>query len=314
MCMDESRAKVGRGSVRWFWASVGVLAFGGVVLSAEGLSTNGVARVGDRTVTVGEVRAAVQREGVVPYDPDAVKEMADRVVDEAVLALEARRRGLDRDPALRAEWDRRLAARLLEEEVEVPLAAWRPDEAAIRSWQERHGEQLRMPDTVSVVVLSLWLDAGGTNGLAERLRSVQAGLADGRSLADLATRWADGPSERAAEPFVFIDGRESLRQPAEVVTAALALRTPGQRSDPVRTTRGWSLVELRERRVGQVLPAEKARLIAVQGLKAERRAAALSTLVDGIRRREGIRVDAAAVASLVEKTDPRPPRPPAQPR
>lgn len=295
-------------------ASAGWVLLGIGLLASDPVSAGAVARVGDRIVTASEVQEVVRRTGAVPYDPIAVRRVAEGLVDEAVLAQEARRLGLDRDPVLRAEWDRRLADRLVQEAVDGPMAQWVPDEEVIRDWQQRHADRMRGPDRVSVCVLSLWLDSRGTNGLAERLRAVEAGLSQGQSLSQLARQWADGPGERAGETFVFVEGRDSLRQPPEVIAAALALTTPGQRSGPIRTARGWSLLELRERQAGIPLSEEKGRQAAVQALRSERRTAALAKLVEGVRRREGIEINAAAVSSVVVKTDARPPRAPAAPR
>lgn len=295
-----------RSVVRWVSWGLGVGAFwtAGFLWAGEPLAT-----IGDRRITVSEVRLAAQRTGVATYDSNAVVQVATGLIDEAVLAREARRRGLERE--LRAEWDRQLAERLLATEVDAALASWQPTETEVDVWMREHPSAVRSPDVVDVWVLSVWTDAGGTNAAAARLAQVQASLADGRPFQELVVPWSDAPAERSGRPLRFVEGAVLATHPQGVIDAALGLRKPGERVGPIATARGWSLVELVERRPGTPLPSARAH--AVAALRRERRAEQVRALVESISQRDGIAVDRAGLLRAVEVPVARrmeePPRP-----
>lgn len=79
--------------------------------------------------------------------PELVQEVEDRLVADRLLAAEARRRGLDRDPTVRAAVERALVARLRSTALN-PLAGAAADvsDADARRWYDEHPERFHVPE------------------------------------------------------------------------------------------------------------------------------------------------------------------------
>lgn len=80
-------------------------------------------------------------------DPAALEEILDRLVADQLLAREARRRGLERDPIVRAALERALVSRLRATVLNPragDVTAVRDDE--VRRWYDEHPERFHIPE------------------------------------------------------------------------------------------------------------------------------------------------------------------------
>ncbi len=104
------------------------------------------------TVTAGEVYELL-RDAPAPLlrrysaEPALLQELADRLVSDRLLALEARRRGLERDPIVRAALERALVSRLRSTVIDPRGGEPREvtDEDA-RLWFDAHPERFHVPE------------------------------------------------------------------------------------------------------------------------------------------------------------------------
>lgn len=104
-------------------------------------------------VTVGEVldrvreSPAVVRQGYAVPDGGALQELVDRMVADRLLVLEARRRGLENDPQVRAALERALVSRL-RATVFNPQAGdgTAVTDEEIHAWYDAHPERFHIPE------------------------------------------------------------------------------------------------------------------------------------------------------------------------
>jgi hypothetical protein len=79
-------------------------------------------------------------------DPRAIPSLIDRIVADRVLAAEARRRGLENDPIVRAAVERALVARLRATVIQPAADAARPTDADVQRWYDEHPERFHIPE------------------------------------------------------------------------------------------------------------------------------------------------------------------------
>jgi len=118
-------------------------------LSPE-LAAQVLAKVGDRTITLGDYAAVLDRmdqfERLRYQSPERRRELLDEIVRVELLAMEARRRGLDRDP----ETVERIR-QVLRDEVLKRLRMRQPGpeaipEGEVRAYYEQHREEFFEPE------------------------------------------------------------------------------------------------------------------------------------------------------------------------
>jgi len=137
------------------------------VLTPE-LAARVLARIGDRSITLGEYVAALERmdrfERVRYQSPERRQALLDEMIDVELLAGEARRRGLDREPEVRARIDqvlRELVLLELREGLPGPEAIPEPE---VRAYYAKHREDFAVPERRRLSVIEL-----GSRLEAERL-------------------------------------------------------------------------------------------------------------------------------------------------
>jgi len=113
----------------------------GAALRPE-LASKVLAKVGDREITLGDYAAALDRmdrfERLRYQTPERRKLLLDEIIHAELLAGEARRRGLDKDPKVQARLRQALRDELLEE---IHRGAPGPEDipdAEVRSYYEKH--------------------------------------------------------------------------------------------------------------------------------------------------------------------------------
>ena len=114
------------------------------------LASKVLAHVGDREITLGDYAAALERmdrfERVRYQTPERRKLLLDEMIHAELLAAEARRRGLDREPAVQARIQEAMRDALL---AEVHRRMPGPDqipEKQVRSYYDKHREDFFAPE------------------------------------------------------------------------------------------------------------------------------------------------------------------------
>jgi peptidyl-prolyl cis-trans isomerase C len=127
-------------------------------LSPE-LAKKTLAQVGDRTITLGEYAASLERmdsfERMRYQSPDRRKRLLDEMVEIELLAQEARRRGLDKNEETQERVRQILRDQLLEDLRKSAPAANDIPEAELHAYYDAHKDDFAEPERrrVSAVVL-----------------------------------------------------------------------------------------------------------------------------------------------------------------
>ncbi|WP_420433960.1 peptidylprolyl isomerase [Hyphobacterium sp.] len=234
---------------------------------------NAVAIV-DQTVIY---NAGVQREalaqGVIeeggqldPADPE-YERIVDELIDQRLLAIEARRRGLQNSPEARrriAAAEERILGNIL---LETEIAAQVTEEAAQRLYSEQTelaapGEQIR--------ARHILVDS------EEAANAIIALHANGRDFAELAVQYSSDLATRVQGGDLGYFTRDGVLP--EIAAAAFA--TPeGQLAGPVETEAGWHVLLIVDRRAPSGPSFEELRPSLVRFLTFE----TISQLVDQLR-------------------------------
>jgi parvulin-like peptidyl-prolyl isomerase len=280
-----------------------------------------LARVGETTLTLCDF--ARRLAGQNPYlrarlnTPEARRSLVRAWVDAELMALEARSRGLDREPSVRNAVLSQLA-RQVESEVRAAVPAAEVSEADVERYYRDHIREYETPEQVrfSQIVLSSRADADRVLAEAQRVAGDDAAW---RALVRRETR--DEASRETGGDQGF-QGREGSGQvPAEVAEAAFRLRDVGQvlpevvqsaRGGPSRGP-GFHVLRMIARREALRRPLDDVRRAIRNRLFEERndqaQTRAVRELLERLRRETSVQVDESVLSSV--RLDVPPGTPPA---
>ncbi len=192
-----------------------------------------------------EAQGLTLPEGPLDLDDDAVRAIVEEMVDQTLLALEARRRGLDRDPEVRRLVAQKREAVLSDVLLQRLVEAEVTDEALRRIYEDKAA---LIDDNDEVRVRQIVV------ANQKQAEEVAARLAAGESFADLArTLSIDEASKDKGGDLGFFTRRDMLPGIARVVFSL----APGKTSKPFKTRQGWHIVRVEARRK-PVLPSFEA--------------------------------------------------------
>jgi hypothetical protein len=231
-----------------------------------------------RVYTLGEALEDLQ----VPDRPKppraelpAIEAWLQQQVIRRVVVLEARRRGLDRDPVLRRTIDERVNNALLESVYGMAVAdVASASEADVQAAYDRRADRFRRLDAARIVHVT-FPDSASAFALTQH-------GAHGATLSDAAKM--AGASSRLVEERVTFPSTSTIWGPIAPQIQALA---PDEWAGPMKTAGGWMLFqvvakETSAQTLGQLAPAVQ------QSVRQEaltmRREERLAALTDSLRR------------------------------
>jgi DNA-directed RNA polymerase subunit F len=170
-----------------------------------------LARVGARTITLGDYEAALEH--MDQFDrlryraPERRRELLDEMIDVALLADEARDRGYDHDPETQEELRQILRDAVLQTVRDGAPAPNDIPEADVRAYYEAHRADFRDPERRRVSAIVLGTEAAASSALAAAVALPAASTAWGdlvRSRSIDANARADVPGDLAGD-FGFVN-------------------------------------------------------------------------------------------------------------
>ncbi|HEY8572121.1 peptidylprolyl isomerase [Phenylobacterium sp.] len=251
-----------------------------------------VAKVDGKTVWASDVKREAIAQGLIgegePLDvsSDLFRRVLDEVVDQKLLATEALKRKLDKDPVAQ----RRLAAareRILGDMLVESVVSDAVNDNAIRGLYQ---EQLKLAKRTEEIRARQIVVA--TIAEADQVRKL---LASGASFEALAM-------ERSTDAATRFNGGDlgyfTTDVMPEAYDAALKGAAPGSIVGPFQVEAGWALVKVEDRRDEQPISLEEARPQIVRFLTYDQ----IRDLLEKLRSRSKVQV-------LVKADGPRPPPP-----
>jgi parvulin-like peptidyl-prolyl isomerase len=286
-----------------------------------------LAKVGDKTITLGDYTAALEHmdefDRLRYQSPERRKELLEEMISVELLAMEATAKGYDKEPLAQQEIRAILRdAMLAEARKGAPTPAEIP-ESDVRDWFEAHREEYKDPERRRVSVISV-----ASAAEAEALLAALGKMPEPARWGELVRAKSLDPQARANVPIDLAgdlgitsppgDPRgDNPRVPAEIRAAVFAIADVGGVFDKVVAANGRHHVV----RLTQKIPAherayeEAERSIRVK-LAQDKIRAKEEALLAELRKSVKVEIDDAALATVKVDTPPVPsgttsaPRPP----
>jgi parvulin-like peptidyl-prolyl isomerase len=256
-----------------------------------------LARVGGEPITEADFQSAFrllgqQEQMQVLMVQGGKEEFVKRMAESKLLAVKAKRLGLDKSPdfelSLRRAKDDLLAREFLNKEGQGLQKKLAVDEAAVKAYYDKHPERFKQPDLVSVrhILVTVKRDPKAEAGLTDddakaRIAKIQEELKGGAKFEDLAKKYSDDPGSKD-NGGLYADADPSGWVP-EFGTAART-QPVGEVGAPVKTTYGYHLIKVESRKPARQVPFDEAKGHAEKLAQQERQAMVWNELMDGLRK------------------------------
>jgi peptidyl-prolyl cis-trans isomerase C len=267
--------------------------------SAEELKAP-LAKIDDVTITLGELQERINRQS--PYirarytSLEQKKEFLDSLIKFEVLAKEAARRGLDKDPEVVRTMKQVMIQRLMRDELDTKITADTVTDAEMKAYYDANLSEYVKPDEVraSAIIVK-------NRAQAERVANEARGEAGktNKGFRDLVARYSqDEDSKLRGGDLRYFDA-QSKDVPAPVVKAAFALASTGDVSAAVDAGNGtWYVLKQTGRRRSMTKSFDDAKPAIRNKLFRDKRVAAQKDFVDGLRSSAKIEVNEANLAKV----------------
>ena len=276
-------------------------------------SVPSVARWTGGALTAAELQArvvALKAAAGLPALDDARKEaFAERAIDSALLAAEARDRGLEGDARVAGPIAELLARRLLEVELEDPSKRPKPTDAEVAAWFEAHKDELVRPEQIHLAELT----GNAPRSEPAARKKVRAMLEAARNqvaaakpeaapalFAELVKKSGDDPelAPRGGDLGALSQPDLEKRYGPEGAKAAWLMVGSGQ-LEIIESDVALHLVRLVARVPGRTTTLEAARPQIESRLWYERRDAELKKLLDALKSKRKLEVDEKALEAAL---------------
>ncbi|HSK00257.1 MAG TPA: peptidyl-prolyl cis-trans isomerase [Kofleriaceae bacterium] len=259
-----------------------------------------LAKIDDVTITVGELQERINRQS--PYvrqrytSLEQKKEFLDSLVRFEILAKEAYRRGLDKDPEVVRTMKQVMIQKLMREELDAKITAESVPEAEVRKYYDANGDEYVRPDEVraSAIVLK-------NRAQAERVALEARGEAGktNKGFRDLVQRYStDEDGKLRGGDLQFFDAATKAL-PAPVVKGAFALASTGDVSGVIDAGNGtFYVLKQTGRRRATTRSYDDAKPQIRNKLFRDRRLAAQKEFLEASRARAKIEIHEANLAKV----------------
>jgi peptidyl-prolyl cis-trans isomerase C len=202
-----------------------------------------LAKIDDIVITVGDFQERLNQQ--TPYvrarytSIERKKEFLDNLVRFEVLAKEAEKRGLAKDPEVVRTMKQVMIQKLLKEEFDK-LTLKDISDGDVKKYYDAHPEEFNKPDEVRASLILVKDQATAKKVLADaRMKGV-----DNQGYRNLVAEFStDLPTKERGGDLRYFD-KNTKELPKEIVDAAFKLQNIGDNSEPVKTDKGWAVLKL----------------------------------------------------------------------
>ncbi|MCG8556278.1 MAG: peptidyl-prolyl cis-trans isomerase [Proteobacteria bacterium] len=270
-----------------------------------------VAKISAAVITAAQLRAELEAQPAFARTryktPEGKKKLLDTLIRRELLLEEARRRGLDKDPEVKAALEKLLVHKLTRVYAEELDKKQPLSESELQRYYDTHKSEFVQPTRVRVSHLFLAAEAKSpkrtrAQARARRLlRQARANAAKTKQAfqklaakhsEDLATKARGGDLGFKTEPELV-----RLWGP-ELAAAALALKTAGETAGPIIGPKGVHLIQLLGRQQGYERSFTSARNLIENRLKTQRRSRSLDDMVKELKQQSSIEINDQALSQL----------------
>lgn len=256
-----------------------------------------VAKVGGEPITEADFRAAFR---VLPRQEQmqllmlqgGKEEFIKRMAESKLLAVKARKMGLDKTPDFQRTLDRTkddlLAREFLTQEGEALQAKLKLSDTDVKAYYDAHPDKFKQPELVSVrhILVAVKRDPKEKEGLTDaeakqHIAKLQADLKKGMAFEDLAKKFSDDPGSKE-NGGLYKDVDPSSWDPA---FAKAAMTQPiGKVGAPVKSQYGYHLIKVEGRKPARQVPFEEAKAEAQQMAERDRQGEVWEQLMEGLKK------------------------------
>lgn len=219
--------------------------------AADSLQQEVVARVGERTITLGEFNRMAPRDPKNPgaqLHPVQKKVLLEQLVQRLLFVEGAKSMGLADRPEVAARIQEAITNVLVGEYVRLQVVeqAKVKDAEVLAYWRD-HPEEYKAPLQVRARHILIAVPAGDSGDADARKRAdeIHARIRAGESFADLASQLSDDTATKPKGGDLGFFGEGTMAREFEKIAFALK---PGEVGGPVLTDFGYHLIRVEERR------------------------------------------------------------------
>ncbi len=267
--------------------------------SAEELKTP-LAQIDDVVITLGEFQERVNRQS--PYirarytSLEQKKEFLDSLVRFEVLAKEAYRRGLDKDPEVIRTMKQVMIQKLMRDEFDAKVTADSITDAEMKTYYDANLDEYVKPEEVRVSAIILKNKAQAERVLIEA--KGDAGKTN-KGFRDLVMKYSTDEETKLRGGDLRYLEQKSTDVPPAVIKGAFALMNTGDVSPVVDAGNGtFYILKQTGRRKSMTKSFDDAKPQIRNKLFREKRLAAQKDFIDGLRAKAKIEIDEANLAKV----------------
>ncbi len=281
-----------------------------------------LARIGQVTITVGEFADEINRKS--PYiraryeSLEQRKQLLDNIVRRELLAAEAARRGLDKDPDVLRTMKQVMIQKLLNKVYKERVESKGVSEEELKKFYQEHFKEYNRPEQVRVSHILVKDKATAEKVLAEAKKA-------GGSMKvwrDLVRKYSEDKTSKLRGGDLRYFDQETKRVPKPIVEAAFKLTKPGEVAGPIKTDKGWHVIRLSHRRKAFKRTLEEVKDQIRNRILRKKRSEAIKAFIEELKKKANIKIDEEELKTLKVDTTmpsyrsirrPRLPRPPVRP-
>jgi peptidyl-prolyl cis-trans isomerase C len=259
-----------------------------------------LAKIDDVTITLGELQERINRQS--PYirarytSLEQKKEFLDSLIRFEVLAKEALRRGLDKDPEVVRTMKQVMIQKLMRDELDLKITADTVTDAEMKAYYDANLADYVKPEEVRVSAIIV-----KNRAQAERVAQEARGEAGktNKGFRDLVSRYSqDEDSKLRGGDMRYFDA-QTKDLPAKVVQAAFALINTGDVSPAIDAGNAtWYVLKQTGRRRAMTKSFDDAKPTIRNKLFRDKRVAAQKDFVDQLRTAAKIEINDTNLAKV----------------
>jgi len=256
-----------------------------------------LAKVDDVIISVGDFSERINKQS--PYvrarytSLERKKEFLDNLVRFEVLAKEAEKRGLSKDPEVVRTMKQVMIQKLLSAEFDKMKVDDIPD-ADCKTYYDAHPEEFNKPEEVRVSSILVKDAAAAKKVLADpRIKGV-----DNQSFRTLVSEHSQDLATKDRGGDLRYFGKDSKDVPGELIEAAFKLVNIGDVSPPVKTQAGMAILKLTGRRKALSRGFEEVKQQIKNRLYGDRRRDSMEAFVKKLRDGSSIKIDESKLAKV----------------
>jgi peptidyl-prolyl cis-trans isomerase C len=221
-----------------------------------------LAQVDDMVITTADMKELLARYSNQPFvlarysSLEKKKDLLDSLIRYHVLAVEARKKGYERDPEVQRVAKDRMIKLFTQQEINDKVKLSDIADSEVQKFFEEHAADYARPEAVRVSQIVVKDRAKAAKVIAAAKALPKSDL---KAFRDLVAKESEDPDSKQRGGDLTQFDRATTQIPPPVVAAAFALKEIGDVSELVSTNKGFVILKLTERRAALSRTLEEAK-------------------------------------------------------